>query len=547
MTEAPTSPRPDEHAWLDLSSRLHRVVETRSARTDLVVRASPDLRAEPAGWSGCYWHDLAEIRLPTGTLLDASTRPDDVDLLIETGRRRHPRLAAGLTLAVAHADHTRWTKPTDTDPLLTAALDLLERLRVSRRRLDERPGERRWLRIAASLLAPGCDSAILVALHTVGLAVAGVLSSEEAQIADRHLGEALASRAASVRAALRRGMDLPDGSPDDLRREAERLVALVGRAATGDGPDAEGDTDLDVGGAMRAALDDVARGESEPTRADRGRTAVASERDLLLAERGLARAAAASTFTAATVAAREVHRDPSPELRLAARSLARDIQRARYRGSTITLTRSAVPPGRLRAAEAMRRAAQRSVGARTTAQPWLRSRRAAVDLPPLRVGVSWDISRSLSGLHKQMADLAWALAWAVQHVAGELAAVAWNSTATAVQWPGRAPGMVVQPDCRGRSGACPQSLRALSGALDLDRARGARIVIVATDGRIPNRRAVRAEVERLVRWGTSVLWVTPAPDPHAPPGVLQVAVSDPDRLNATLGRAVCQILAKAES
>jgi hypothetical protein len=193
----------------------------------------------------------------------------------------------------------------------------------------------------------------------------------------------------------------------------------------------------------------------------------------------------------------------------------------------------------------MRREAQRAAGAEVTAEPWLQPRRREVDQPPLRVGLSWDVSRSQSPVHSRMADLAWALAWAMAHIDGELAAVAWNSTTFPVVWPGRVPEEVVEPDCGGGSSACPQSLRALDGALDLRRVSGARMLIVATDGRLPARRFVNDEVWSLARIGVSVLWVTPEPDPYRPPGASAVVVTDPDSLVSTLGSAVCQALTLA--
>jgi hypothetical protein len=146
-----------------------------------------------------------------------------------------------------------------------------------------------------------------------------------------------------------------------------------------------------------------------------------------------------------------------------------------------------------------------------------------------------------------MADLAWALAWAMAQVSGELAAVAWNSRARPVAWPGRVPVDVVEPGCSGGSSACPESLRALDGALDLRAGSGARVVVVTTDGRIANRRSVLDEVRSLVESGVVVLWVTHQPDPRTPSGAQNVVITDPATLVATVGSAICRSLELAST
>jgi hypothetical protein len=71
------------------------------------------------------------------------------------------------------------------------------------------------------------------------------------------------------------------------------------------------------------------------------------------------------------------------------------------------------------------------------------------------------------------------------------------------------------------------------------------MVIVATDGRLTNRRFVRDEVDSLARSGVIVLWVTPQPDPRRPASAANIVLGEPDSLVETLGSAVCRALALA--
>jgi hypothetical protein len=414
-------------------------------------------------------------------------------------------------------------------------VDLLERCRVVTRMLGERPQDRRWLRAVAPLLTSG--PVTWQSFEVLGLQAAGVLTTEEARAAHEHLVSTLGgARVTQLEEALQSARLLADGAADELRELARRVAALLGTSA-------DGHADERRSTGIRVAIDTGGRIDASSRRPQR--SIVPREDELAMAERELARAAATQTFGERTTPIDLLSREPDAQLRRAAHTLANLLRRSRYRDADTTFVASVAPPGRLRLAEAMRREAQRAAEAQLTAQPWLQLRRRVTDEPPLRVGLSWDISRSQSPLHSRMADLAWALAWAMHHVDGRLAAVAWNSTAHAVHWPGRIPETIVEPPCGGTSSGCPQSLRALDGALDLQTPAGARLVVIATDGQVPNRRAIRVEIDRLVRHGVTVLWVTSTPDPKPPLGAISVVLSEPDNLVETLGDAVRHVLARA--
>lgn len=525
--------------WIGLSARLQRVAAGRSGRTDLVLRVDPALGPDPLAWSGWYRHDLAEIRLPA-TVTDAAD-PERVDVTTGAGRRTQPRLAGALTLACAHATHTTWSRPADVDAVIAVALDLLELVRVVRGLVAERPADRPWIRAIAPILVARFDDRgplwPLVAM--LGLGPIGGLDEARSAPVRAQLRTRLGVEGLGVvEDVLRTAAGLPDGAVDALWVQADRLTARLGRLG-----DSTETPDDQCGYELRQGVE---RPDAEVDDGLAARPLRPREEELRLAEQELARAASDAVFDR-DGSPGNAEREPTPELRQSARALATALRRARFRAPALTLVPSASPPGRLRLAEAVRREAQRAAGAEITARPWRQARRRAVDQPPLRVGLSWDVSRSRSDLHARMADLAWALSWALHHVAGELAAVAWSSRVSAVQWPGRTPERVVEPPCGGRSSGCPQSLRALAGVLALHEPRGARVVIVVTDGRVPNRRAIAAEACRLSRDGVDVLWVTPAVDPSAPAGVVPVVLADPDTLIATLGDRIGRLLARSRA
>ncbi len=554
----PTDGWPDAgaDAWIALSSRLQRFVATRSGRTDVVVRIAPGLRPDPGpAWSGVFRPGIAEVELDARTVLDEPLDdPAAIDPADGRDRARHPRLLGATALASAHAAHSIWVPPGDLPAPLQTAVQVLERTRVLTAHVRGRPVDRRRLRAAAPAFVipdPRWNS-----VDMLGLVTAGVIGENEALPARSALTESAGEE------GLRAVMDLlsttsllADGDDTGLLAAARSLCSLLGVAdATDTGTTDARDTTPEGPATPRApasrrddpvglALDRLSA-QARQVDDELPSPFVQASREIETAHRQHARAAFRATFEEPRRGLLPTRREPDAPLRLQARVLADSLRRARFRHRSASTLPSATPPGVLRLAEAMRREAQRAAGARITARPWLQGRRREVDQPPLRVGLSWDVSGSRAPVHAGMADLAWALAWAMAHVEGELAAVAWGSTAVPVVWPGTVPSRVVEPPCGGGSSACPQSLRALDGALDLTRGTGLRLVIVMTDSRIAHRRIVRDEVDALVSSGVRVLWVTPVPDPRAPHGATALVLADPGTLVAELGKSICSILSR---
>ncbi|MFF3517367.1 hypothetical protein ACFYX0_38565, partial [Streptomyces sp. NPDC002573] len=103
-------------------------------------------------------------------------------------------------------------------------------------------------------------------------------------------------------------------------------------------------------------------------------------------------------------------RPPTPSEKAAAGHLARALRAAAYRERTVTVTASAVPPGRLNMRGALARDAQKAAGALPTAQPWIRTQRRQGPTPPLRVGIAVDVSGSMRAAAHPIASAAWILA-----------------------------------------------------------------------------------------------------------------------------------------
>lgn len=205
-----------------------------------------------------------------------------------------------------------------------------------------------------------------------------------------------------------------------------------------------------------------------------------------------------------------VRRKVDAALQSETRALVAAIRRAEYRGVQRTRVAASSPPGRLRTGELMQRTGQVETGLRPRARPWRQTIRRVVPRPRLTVGVSTDVSDTMQPLQRETARMTYALQQAVRMLGGSSAAVAWNSHPHLVARPGEAPATVREVACEGSSEGCPASIAALDGALGLTRAAGSvRVLVVVTDGMVPNYDAVNAKIDRLSSAGVHILWVAP--------------------------------------
>ncbi|GAA1624047.1 hypothetical protein GCM10009733_020870 [Nonomuraea maheshkhaliensis] len=202
-------------------------------------------------------------------------------------------------------------------------------------------------------------------------------------------------------------------------------------------------------------------------------------------------------------------RAPNSQERIAANLLAARLRQARFRDRHITVVPSAVPPGRLLGRSAMLGEAQRSQGLPITAQPFRQRRTAHVDQPPLAVGIAVDVSGSMQHTADAMASASWVIAHAAAQIQGRSACAAWGSAVTAVTWPGRPPEQVPQLIANEGTEVLAQAIDALDGALNLATGRGARLLVIASDGDTDNAdvRASTRKINRLVANRCGVLWL----------------------------------------
>ncbi|MFB8401166.1 VWA domain-containing protein [Streptomyces sp. NPDC055912] len=553
-----------------LGRRLATIINSLADRTDVLL----DMVWDRSDSADAAWFDseLIAVTVNGAVALDQDTHPDDVDPLTVSGRLRHPVIIGMSAHEAAHARSTQWNAwRSAAGPAVIKAAVLLEEPRIEARHLQERPGDRVFLRACArnivlppqsapSAVAQRWRAAAAAAL-VLGRVDAGVLTPADAEPVRVAVKAALgALDLAKARKLWLEVLALADGDQDGLLDVARRWVELVGAqeddefpgvgcaAGTpepaGEGASAPGGADADPLGvavssvtaavSIAAQISTGALIDPEETRRHEEEAALRNSRARAEeSARSAAEASARRVFAPAPSSARararnpvSGHRHPTPQERVAARRLGAALLKAQFRDPTRTRVPSFAPPGRLSGRDAMLGAAQRSMGLPVTARPFRATVRQHSEEPPVAVGVAVDVSGSMKAYTSVLASTAWTFAHGTQEISGTAATVAFGSAVTPVVSPGRPPTQVSTFTADDASHRFTEAVNALDGALGLARPVGARVLVIVSDGHWEpaERRGGERLVKRLVTAGVHVLWFCLDPRSEVLPGAQRLSI-----------------------
>jgi hypothetical protein len=194
----------------------------------------------------------------------------------------------------------------------------------------------------------------------------------------------------------------------------------------------------------------------------------------------------------------------------AAVTVARMLEKAKYRERDITTVTSQVPQGKLRTAAAIQNAAQKSRGQMPTANPWKHKVRKQTDEPKLSVGVMVDISGSMRPAMQPMATTAWVMSEATRRVQGQCAMVYYGQDVFPTLKKGQHLNGVRVYSANDPTEKFDKAFRALDGSLNLLNGNGVRLLVVVSDGVYTDgeERAAMKWMERCKQDGVAVLWLT---------------------------------------
>ncbi|GAA3712146.1 VWA domain-containing protein [Streptomyces sp. NEAU-PBA10] len=596
---SPPAPQEDVDADLAdargaLSRRLGSIINTLADRDDVLLTMAWD--AAPTAEAAWFDPQLIKVTINGAVALKDGTHPDQVDPLSISGRLRHPVIVGMSAHEAAHARSTRWgdwNASAGGRAVIRAAV-LLEEPRIEARHLQERPGDRVFLRACAShIVLPAQRAASPLydrwraaagAALILGRVDAGVLTETETRpvyaAAESALGTGDLAR---LRALWQEVLALDDGDQDGLLDIARRWVEVVGADADEDLPgvgcaagepraeaSSNGTDGAEDGDGLGAAVATVAvaasvqaqistgalpdpeqerRAEEEAARRQKAR------RDETTAQQA-AQQAARRVFTPAPAPSSRRsrprtpvsgHRPPTSLERAAARRLGIALAKARFRDPARVRTAAATPPGRVSGRDAMLGAAQRALGMPVTARPFRSLKRTHSQEPPVAVGVAVDVSGSMRAYTSIIASTAWTFAHGTREVDGRAATVAFGTAVTPIVSPGQPPSQVTEFHANDGNHRFIEATNALDGALSLSRQNGARVLVIVSDGHWEPEERVGGErlVRRLIRAGVHVLWFCLDPGSNVLPGAHRVDITQVSEIPAALSSALLSALRQA--
>jgi hypothetical protein len=575
----------DTKHWVRISAEIGEWVQSIAKRDDLLVVIEP---GSGKGAPAVFLPETGTVEINPDVCAEGMN-PADIHMDTEAGRLAHPSFAGAGGHEGGHGAHSLW--PIDQNPkkraIVQAAL-LLEEAAMEGDVVREHPEVRTLLRATFNKIVNKQDEPIdtvmgaagMVAL-AVGRADAGVLDHAEVKPITDVCKAVLGDRFDQLRQVVldvqkigvRDDAEVMEGFGkkwldilgDDAKGDAgEGPVIYVcgeehGEGGDGDeeGKDGEGKDGVvkQVADAVSEAAEQEAKGQVDAAKVrdeveSRKKDAAEDKKDEKAATEAFAKppkfVGHGSGWGSEGLSG---ERAPKPAEFGQANVLTERIRKAQFRDRSVTTITTAVPPGRLKSAQAMKRSAERAMGLPPTAQPWKQTVRKQVDQPPITVGIGCDISGSMRWATDAVASAAWVIARAVHLCEGDSATVAYGERVHAVVKPGESPARVREFAANGGMENFIGANRALNGALQLEGATGTRLLVFISDGQYTHSQREQGDkyVARLIESGVKVLWIGFYGQPRdtAVKGCEYVRLTDPSKMGSIIGDAMVRLLEQA--
>lgn len=573
--------------WLGVGRAIGELANTWSERHDLVGYVG---KGAGSGAPACYNPSLAEVEVDIDIAFGKATTPEMIgDLRERTQQFEFPKATGAIMHEAFHAKFSQWDleKPAkDLKKDEHAALVLLEESRIEAQGLLAMPDARNFLRACAidivindaterfSSSSNTQSAAMLVGLVHARVD-AGVLEYDEAEelmlLVEKYLSTEVVCKLRAIAKEFQKHTKHSDIEPCyPLAIEWAKLVRETAEEK-GDAPQEGESGEGGASGAssefieeMMEALEEmgaiVAIANSDEL-ADQQQTEdwknEVKGKQEAQKEKQENEEIASKVFQKGTIEAggrtssRLVEkRKPTSEERIAAVTIASMLDKAKYRERDEIEIASITPPGRLRTRAMVQGAAMKSRGIVQQTEAWRRTVRKHTDDPTLTVGVMVDISGSMGMAMKPMATTAWVMSEATRRVQGKCAMVYYGSDVFPTLKAGQHLDDVNVFTACDNTEKFDKAFRALDGALNLLNGKGARLLVVVSDGQYTHEEQAKAKKwhSRCAEAGVAVLWL-PFDDGHYAKQIAQhgnaavmSGVLDPTAAANEIGRAAAGIL-----
>lgn len=546
--------------WLRVGANIAQYANEWAARNDLVAFIGEGATGGHA--PALFKPAIAEIEVNVEIAFGFGVKPDVIGNICERGTRYEFPKATGAILHEAfHARFSRWAIEKIHEDLAAdeaQALILLEESRIEKQGLDLDPKNRLFLRACAmdivlSELNPDAMTNLTVAgaAQLVGLVqarvIAGILESHEVEevieIIRTKLGEDAFKRLSEIAeefqnyqnhwsvvgayplaiewAKIVRDLQEQAGeTPEQNGSEGVGTPSAGGESGEGESGEAseqlrelleklqDAAESVEISNAMDLSDQETQEEWDEQVEERKSKSKEkADHKDVAEDVFGRGTGETEGNGTYSTLAEKRL---PVGAERAAAVTVAKMLEKAKYRDRDITEVKSHEPQGRLNIRAAMQNDAYKAQGAMPTAREWTRKVRKQTEEPKLTVGVMVDISGSMRPAMQPMATTAWVMSEAVRRVQGKAAMVYYGQDVFPTLKKGQHLDAVNVWTANDPTEKFDKAFKALDGELNLLHGNGARLLVVVSDGVYTD-----VELKKATAWmkrceenGVAVLWLT---------------------------------------
>lgn len=567
--------------WLQLGRQIGELANLWSGRYDLIGYVGENAGH---GAPACYNPALAEIEVDVVRAFGKGITPEMIgDLSERTTQYEFPKAIGALYHEAFHATFSEWDMATAHSELEKDEYDamvLLEETRIEAQGLLAKPRCAPFLRASAMELVVADSAETFEKLPDtkkagmlVGLVHSrvegGILDPEDVtevlELVETFLGTKTIDELLAVAEKFREHDQHSNPEPlYALAREWARILRDKAEEAGEDPEGGEGEegTLSEFGEALQEALDEAVQAVAVASRGalddqeqkedwqeqveNKASKAKENQINKDTAEKVFSRSSGGTGKTSTKL--RET-RLPTPDERRASVTIAKWLEKAKYRDRDVTEIDSEVPPGRLRTRAIVQAKALEARGVRERVAPFRRNVRKMTEDPTLTVGVMVDISGSMNSAMEPMATTAWVMSEAVRRVQGRTAMVYYGNEVFPTLKPGQHLNQVNVWEANDGSEAFDEAFRALDGSLNLLNGTGARLLVVTSDGAYRPKEEAKSEywVRRCVEAGVAVLWL-PFDSGYYARGVeragarVLAGVLDPSASALEIGREASRVL-----
>lgn len=550
--------------WLSIGMQVGELTNLWANRYDIVAYVGPGAGGGVA--PACFTPATAEVEVDVNIAFNGVKPAMIGDIRIRATQYEWPKAVGAIFHEALHAKYSLWdieAASKDLNAEEFRALTFLEESRIEALGVQTIPGNSGFLRACALELVigdlktepietSGVRVAAAIAALTMARVDAGSLEYEDveaiAPIIEAKLGLDVLAKLQAIWLEAQE-YTLHTNASMGLYDLAKRWVAVVKEAAEENG-EPEVDPNAEPGGGSgsgagadgdEAEADDAGAGAMvdefmEALSEARDTAAIGAEQDLEdqrtteeWDEEVKSRSSSAKTRKEHEKVATEVYgkgtgpmadgktssqlvstRPPTGAERSAAVTVARALERAKYRERDAVEIKSILPPGRLRTRAIVQGAALKSKGVMTQAEPWRRTVRKHTEDPTLNVGVMVDISGSMSWAMEPMGATAWIMSEAVRRVQGRASMVYYGEGVFATLKPGQHLNDVTIYSAPDGTEKFDKAFKTLDGGMNLLYGNGARMLAVISDGCYTYDETKKAKewVRECQRNGVAVLWLT---------------------------------------